>query len=292
MRFPLLTACTLVAAASAVNAADSAKPRFIQDRFAIGFWVGPPAGQEDEARCAQIAKANFTLVVGGFGSNKPEAITQQLALCEKYDLKALVFSRDIPADKLATGPACWGYMLKDEPLVAEFPPLAARVAEIRKTRPGKLAYINLFPNIATATQLGCDSYDDYVQRFADQVDVDVLCMDYYPHMDPGADTRKGYCENLATMRRVSLQHNIPFWNFFNSMPFGSHTDPTRGPAPLADLHLDRLRGQGRALFLLLDAEGRGVSQGRRDHHRRRQAHATLRPWRRGSTQRSRTSAPC
>jgi len=28
------------------------------------------------------------------------------------------------------------------------------------------------------------------------------------------------------MRRVSLEHGIPFWNFFNTMPFGKHFDPT------------------------------------------------------------------
>jgi hypothetical protein len=28
------------------------------------------------------------------------------------------------------------------------------------------------------------------------------------------------------MRRVSLERRIPFWNFFNTMPFGKHSDPT------------------------------------------------------------------
>ena len=51
-------------------------------------------------------------------------------------------------------------------------------------------------------------------------------MDYYPMMTPTADGRDGYCDNLAVMRKYSLEREIPFWNFFNTMPFGPHYDPT------------------------------------------------------------------
>jgi hypothetical protein len=67
-----------------------------------------------------------------------------------------------------------------------------------------------------------------VRRFVDQVKPDVLCMDYYPAFKPGEpDGRDGYCSNLAVMREESLRAGIPFWNFFNTMPFGPHTDPTQ-----------------------------------------------------------------
>jgi hypothetical protein len=51
-------------------------------------------------------------------------------------------------------------------------------------------------------------------------------MDYYPMLDPKSDGRDGYCGNLAVMRKYSLERGIPFWNFFNTMPFGPHYDPT------------------------------------------------------------------
>jgi hypothetical protein len=51
-------------------------------------------------------------------------------------------------------------------------------------------------------------------------------MDHYPQFSPTADGREAYCQNLEVMRRYSLAARIPFWNFFNTMPFGPHTDPT------------------------------------------------------------------
>jgi hypothetical protein len=200
--------------------------RFQQDRFAIGFWVDPPADDRMEARYAAIADAGFTLVLGGFGAVTPETIDRQLALCEKYDLKALTYPIRPNFDYLPENSACWGYMIRDEPSAADFADLRAIVDKIRAARPGKLAYINLFPNYANEKQLGTATYDEHVRRFVDEVDVDVLSMDHYPIFKPEKDGRDGYCENLAVMREHSMRKGIPFWNFFNIMPYGPHTDPT------------------------------------------------------------------
>jgi hypothetical protein len=51
-------------------------------------------------------------------------------------------------------------------------------------------------------------------------------MDHYPIFKPSGDSRERYCKNLATMRKYALEKRIPFWNYFNVMPFGPHTDPT------------------------------------------------------------------
>jgi hypothetical protein len=59
-----------------------------------------------------------------------------------------------------------------------------------------------------------------------EVHPDVLSMDHYPHFTPEADGRDTYCENLEVMREQSLGAGVPFWNFFNTMPFGGHADPT------------------------------------------------------------------
>jgi hypothetical protein len=58
------------------------------------------------------------------------------------------------------------------------------------------------------------------------VNPDVLSMDHYPIFLPEADGREGYCRNLAVFREQSLAAGIPFWNFFNTMPYGPHSDPT------------------------------------------------------------------
>ena len=208
--------------------AAEAEARFVQDRFVIGFWVDPPADERMAERYKEIADANFTLVLGGFSATTPETIARQLDLCRKYDLKALVLPTPFAMDALPDGPECWGYLLRDEPGAADFPELRKQVDEYRRARPGKLALINLFPNYCDLQRLGTASYEEYVARFMDEVRPDVLCMDHYPLFKPGHDGRQAYCDNLDVMRRFSLAHKVPFWNFFNTMPFGPHTDPTEG----------------------------------------------------------------
>jgi hypothetical protein len=71
--------------------ADEAQ-RYVQDSFAIGFWGDPSADENLEQNYADIDAANFTLVVGGFGANIPETVQKQRMRCEKYGLKAIIWS--------------------------------------------------------------------------------------------------------------------------------------------------------------------------------------------------------
>ncbi len=206
--------------------AGAAGHRFVQDRLAIGFWVDPPLDKEADAHYAEIAQANFTFLIGNFGASTPKDVSRQLELSAKYGLKAIVSMTGAPPDKLNDGAACWGYFLADEPGPGAFPELRGTVDALRKARPGKLAYINLLPDYAPAWALGTTNYAAHVSRFISEVQPDVLSVDYYPHFRPGADGRDGYCQNLEILREQSLLAGIPFWNFFNAMPFGDHTDPT------------------------------------------------------------------
>ena len=215
-----------LAAVTVATAAFADKPRFVQDRFAIGFWVDPPVDDKADARYAEIAAANFTMVIGGFGARTPETVARQIALCEKHGLKAVVSRAGLPPDKLPDGPAVWGYMIRDEPNAKDFAALRKVCDGIRAARPGKMCYINLYPNYANEKQLGTKTYDEHVRRFADEVETALLSMDHYPIMHPDRDARHAYCENLEVMRVHALRRNVPFWNFFQSMPFGGHMDVT------------------------------------------------------------------
>ncbi len=206
--------------------AQAADARFVQDRFAIGFWVAPQTDQNVEARYAEIADAHFTFVIGLCGGTTPMPDQEQLRLCEKYNLKALVSAHGRPPATLPDGPAVWGYSIVDEPNASLFPELRKTVDSLRVARPGKLSFINLFPDYATPAQLGTSNYREHVSRFMKEVGPDVLSMDHYPIFRPEADGRDKYCRNLDEMRRASVEAGIPFWNFFNAMPYGPHTDPT------------------------------------------------------------------
>ncbi len=197
----------------------AAKVRFVQDRFAIGFWVAPPADEKLEERYQEVAQAHFTLVLGGFS---PSTAKRQLALCEKLGMKALVEDRVRAAfaEKLSDYPACWGYGLMDEPAPSNFPGLRSRVESLRLSDPEKLGFINLLPNYAPVWALGPNGYEGYVSQFVAEVEPDVLCMDHYPLFKPGADGRARYCQNLEVLRKYSLMANIPFWNFFVCVSIG------------------------------------------------------------------------
>jgi hypothetical protein len=214
----VLSAAALLAAWTAAAAGPS---RFVQDRFVVGMWV-PPATQANlDERYREIAEANFTLVVGRSGTNALE----HLKRCERYGLKTLIEANG-PSEKLADGPACWGYLLVDEPGAAAFPDLAKRAEEIRTKHPGRFGYVNLYPNYAPLSALGTASYDEHVARFVGEVKPEVLSMDHYPLMRPEGDTRQAYCDNLACFRKHALAAGIPFWNYFYSMPFNDRLDPT------------------------------------------------------------------
>lgn len=202
-----------------------AQSAFIQDRLAIGLWVDPPIDAQADARYRELAEANFTMVIGGFSGDK---LNEQVALCEKYDLKLIASSGGVAPDALPESPAVWGYAIRDEPSASDFPALRERADAIRLARPGRIAYINLFPDYASQEQLGTATYDEHVRQFIEVLKPEVLSMDHYPRFRPDSDGREGYCANLDTFRKHAMAAGIPFWNFFNTMPYGPHTDPTEG----------------------------------------------------------------
>ena len=220
----LLLFSLLLFAAAVAHAADPA--RFVQDRFAIGFWVAPQTRENLEQRYAEIAEANFTFVAGLCGGPTPEPAALQLERLQRHGLKALVGVGSGPVEALPEGAAVWGYSVTDEPNARQFPALRDTVEALRRARPGKLAFINLFPDYATPEQLGSSKYDAHLSDFLRTVGPDVLSMDHYPQFRRDRDGRDAYCRNLEAVRRHSLAAGIPFWNFFNSMPYGPHTDPT------------------------------------------------------------------
>jgi catechol 2,3-dioxygenase-like lactoylglutathione lyase family enzyme len=227
MRATAVILCAVLVAAQGWAQEATSVERFEQDRFAIGFWVDPPLDEKADARYEEIAGAHFNLVIGGFAGGDPDKLAHQIELCEKYDLRLLAHVRGLEPGDLPDSPVVWGYSLRDEPNASEFPDLRDKVDTVRALRPGKLGYINLFPNYASPWgQLGAETYDDYVAQFIDVVNPDVLSMDHYPIFKPDGDTRDNYIKDLAVMRENALRAGIPWWNFFNTMPYGPHTDPT------------------------------------------------------------------
>jgi hypothetical protein len=129
------------------------------------------------------------------------------------------------AERTARNSAVLGYFITDEPGASNFPGLAKAVEAVKRFAPGKLAYINLFPDYATIgevgkSQLETATYTEYLERFVTEVKPQFISYDNYqvPYSGDLKDPAKtaSYFQNLLEVRRVSLKYGLPFWNIVSS----------------------------------------------------------------------------
>jgi hypothetical protein len=139
-----------------------------------------------------------------------------------------------------SSPAVKGFFIMDEPGVEDFPALAKAVAAVKKHAPGKLAYINLYPDYATLgapdrSQLGTSNYTEYLERFVAEVRPQVISYDNY--MVQYSDDLKNpaqaasYYHNLLEVRRVAQEHQLPYLNIVCANQIRPRT-PIPSPANL------------------------------------------------------------
>jgi hypothetical protein len=144
-------------------------------------------------------------------------------------------------DSTAGNVSVMGYFLADEPGAPDFPALGKAVAAVKKFAPSKLAYINLFPDYALPgakdlSQLGTATYTDYLEQFVSQVKPQFLSYDNY-QIEYSRDQKNpsvaaSYYNNLLTIRRVAMEHRLPFWNIVSSNQLRPE-DSVPSPANLA-----------------------------------------------------------
>lgn len=197
-----------------------------------------------------IAECNFNL--GGF------VFPKDLKKCEKLGMGAIVLPVDqsdftnfeyfrvwskLPDEEIdarikrvvqaaGSNRAFKGIFIVDEPHVREFPGLAKAVAAVKKYAPGKLAYINLFPDYATLgagdlSQLGTASYTEYLERFVNEVHPQAISYDNYmvqSSMDlKNQAAAASYYRNMLEIRRVGQKYHLPFLNIVSSNQIRPHT---------------------------------------------------------------------
>ena len=222
-RFSLLFLTTGIAARSqGAKEPRGDQPSWKQDRFAISFWVDPMVPPERfDAEYKRVAQANFTVLLGGFGAKDRDTVSKQIMIAAKNGLEAIP---SICNGACVNISGAWGFQIADEPVVSQFDSVAKLVADAKAV--GQLAFVNLLPNYADAKQLGADTYRDYLVQYMTKVKPNMLSVDHYPNFDDtrpqnSNKTKKGYILNLLALREVALsvEPQIPFWNFFNAMPY-------------------------------------------------------------------------
>ena len=99
------------------------------------------------------------------------------------------------------------------------------MAEFERLDPSHPAYINLYPNYANRERLGTATYDEHLARYIAEVKPPLVSYDHYCLMEDGT-RRNGYYENLAAVRRRSLEAGLDFWQVILSSALLEYRDPT------------------------------------------------------------------
>ena len=116
----------LVAAAFAPAAA------WVQPRMMVSMWYDPPVkSSEFYERYAEMAGANFTAIMGGFGAKTVPRVQAQLAAAERAGLGVVAAGTAGYAGYNSS--VFWGYQMKDEPNAGEFAGLATLSDSIAAT---------------------------------------------------------------------------------------------------------------------------------------------------------------
>jgi hypothetical protein len=245
----LLAAAFAACASGEGSTSSSAEP--VRDLFPIMPWELQPEKQAflDEPRhgIESLRACGFDTVA----FIRPD----QLGKVEKAGMRALVgrpsdlrlnwrgMSEKAIVDHVrrlvsdaGTGDALIGYFIADEPSASEFRALGKAVAAVKRFAPGKLAYINLYPNYASRAQLGTKTYAQYLERFVAVVKPQFLSYDNY-NVQYSLDLRSRaraamYFTNLLRVRRTAQTHGLPFWNAVVSNQIRPYTT-VPSPANLA-----------------------------------------------------------
>jgi hypothetical protein len=212
--------------------------------FVIGLWCGIPPAELSQDRMDEVAEAGFTLVTNAcdMSALDPSYNKQMLAFAASSGIGVFVVdprlldavagnnidaNLDAVVADYAGAPALWAYVITDEPNASMFPRLATIISGLSARDPAHFGLINLFPDYATAAQLGTATYDDYVASFLATVNPQVFTYDHYNFLSDGTDGPT-FFTNLAVIRAHSVLTGKPFGQFIQSISYNGHRTPS-GP---------------------------------------------------------------
>jgi hypothetical protein len=237
----LLITLFIVFSISSFAQSDDFKPqkKFEPDAFLISGYFHHNRTTDRKKALHRMAECNLNVA--------DAADPQNYSLCEKLGLSVIAskdphlngeqwqklsdqeidnYVRDL-VKRNGKSKSIIGYYICDEPSANAFPSLAKAVAAIKKYAPGKIAYINLYPNYATLwkldqikSQLGTKTYSEYLERFVNEVKPQVLSYDNYMveySMDmENTGKAASYYTNLLEVRRIAEKYHLPFYNIVSS----------------------------------------------------------------------------
>lgn len=200
-----------------------------KEEFPIMSWYSIPAEDATLERYLELAECGFNINFSHL--NRLEDLKTSLDLAEQTGVKVMATcveletATDSAVAAVKDHPALYGYFLRDEPLPAAFPELAAWADNVKKADGGvHPIYLNLLPNYVDSAALTC-SYRDYVRRFIDEVKLPMVSFDSYPVTFDGIRSECWY-ENLQIVHDESEAAGLPFWAFALSTAHDPYPLPT------------------------------------------------------------------
>jgi hypothetical protein len=135
-------------------------------------------------------------------------------------VKTLMESITDPEDRKAV----YAIYIRDEPHASLFPQLNIWSEAVKKQH--VLPYINLFPDYASPQQLGSKDYEDHLDQYVKICKPPYISYDNYSLFEGGVLNEDRFFGNLESIRKKSLQADIPFWNVVLSNAHFNYADPS------------------------------------------------------------------
>ena len=214
-------------------------------RMEIIAYCTPTEAHMTVTRFEEMIEAGFTAGIPAERNHDLESMSAMLDLAAEAGIKLFVTCRELLEDPEGVAahfkdhPAVAGYFVIDEPTWAEDGwqktayvanpvtglDLSDIVERIQAVDPDRPCYINLFPNVASAEQLGTPTYHEHVSRFLEEVpEVAFVSFDHYPIANYAL--RDAWFENLEIVSTLARAHDKPFWAFALSSTHYAYTPPT------------------------------------------------------------------
>ena len=217
-----------------------------KNELTVGAWIQyydtSIKSYEDQTR--DLAAAGMNMIdlptsISGGNVNADKTFWDNLEnLSQALNMYYFYYNSDATDLEVAYGKVkdyarCIGYHLKDEPSSAQMDALADLCKSFKEKDPSRMAYVNLYPSYAGASNLG-GTYRDYITKWANlygsKYPEDMFYFDHYPFTQT-EDVRSTYFSDLEVIRDVAYKNGKLFTGGFTQM--GSWNGMTRPTADMA-----------------------------------------------------------
>ena len=183
-------------------------------------WGGVVPDESTEARYAEMVQAGITHNISLFENVDQLAIAMESA--KKTGVKMIIYCPEIRTNpemvvnRFKDHPALAGYLLYDEPKVAEFPKVIDLMKRIQALDSDHFCYVNHFAVDFLSRSLEHRSFKGAVSEMIRNTTLPLISYDYYPIIEDRSGNRKmaeQMYENLEFYSKEAQNVNKPFWAF-------------------------------------------------------------------------------